>query len=404
MRAVFVHRHYPGQFGHLARHLAEHGWHVSFVCETADSQPSHVRILRYMAPSLRRSGVHRHLAVPDQHVRIGEQVAAALDTLRKQEGPPSIVIGHIGWGGLLFAKDVLPTTPMLGYCEFYYRAEGSDVGFSPEDEVTLDERMRLRMRNTAQDVTLAAIEAGISPTRWQRAQYPSHLRKRIAVGHEGVDVELCVPRRDASLALPGGVVIRRGDPVVTFVSRDLEPYRGFPQFMRAAAKVIERHPTALVVVVGGDGVSYGRARSDGRCWREVMMQETGIDPARIVFLGRVPHPVLITLLQISAVHVYLTYPFVLSWSLLEAMACGCVIVGSATAPVQEVIRHGVNGLLVDFFDEEELAKMILGPLRQPARVEAMRAKARRTVETQFALRPCIDRQLRILNRVMSGPI
>lgn len=402
MRAVFVHRHYPGQFGHLTRHLAGEGWDVTFLCEKADSRPSHLRLVQYMVGQHRQGGLHRNLTIPDQHVRIGEQVGAALDLLRKQQGAPSVLMGHIGWGGLLFAKDVLPTTPMLGYCEFYYRAKGSDVGFDPDDEVSLDERMRLRMRNTAQDVTLAAIEAGLSPTRWQRQQYPPDVRKRIAIGHEGIDVERSTPLPGARLELPGGRVIRRGDPVVTFVSRDLEPYRGFPQFMRAAARVVAQNQDALVVVVGGDGISYGRPRPDGRSWRDVMMEETGIPSERIAFLGRIPHPALTRLLQISAVHVYLTYPFVLSWSLLEAMACGCLVIGSATPPVEEVIRHGHNGLLTDFFDAEELAKMILGALRQGDRLRGLRSRARETVVGQYALRSCLDRQKRMLEHLIAA--
>lgn len=399
MRAVFVHKHFPGQFGHLVHRLAAEGWDTTFVCEKADSRPQHVRLVQYMMGRRRPAG-HRHLTMPEQHLRTGERVATVLDLLQQQDGPPSILVGHIGWGGLLFAKDVLPKTPTLGYCEFYYRAKGSDVGFDPDEPVSLDDRMHLRVRNMAQTLTLEAIEAGISSTRWQRQQYPADMRRRIAVCHDGIDTDLCRPLPSARLTLPDGRVIKHGDPVVTFVARDLEPYRGFPQFMRAAARVVANNPDALFVVVGGDGVSYGRARPDGRSWRDALVEETGIPADRMIFLGRVPHAALIRLFQISAVHVYLTYPFVLSWSFLEAMACGCLVVGSATPPVQEVLVDRKNGLLVDFFDSEMLAKTIAAALARREMLRPLRAAARATIERSYALPQCLDRQMRILNLLM----
>lgn len=400
MRAIFVHRHFPGQFGHLVHHMAAGGWDITFVCERADQRPSHISIVRYMTEGRRAATPHPHLLATDLHVRTGTQVAAVLDNLRQRSGPPAVVIGHIGWGGLLFAKDVLPQTPMLGYCEFFYRSEGADVGFAPHDEPTLDDRMRLRMRNAAQLLTMEAIEAGLSPTRWQRHLYPADLRRRIAVCHDGIDTSLCRPLSGARMRLPDGRVIAEGDPVVTFVARDLEPYRGFPQFMRAAAHVAARHPTALFVIAGGDGISYGRARDDGRPWREAMMEETGLPPERVVFLGRIPHAALVRLFQISAAHVYLTYPFVLSWSVLEAMACGCLVIGSATAPVQEVLAHGRNGLLVDFFDEEALAETVLAALARGRSLAPLRAAARATVAARFSLEQCLPRRMRLIEALV----
>ncbi|WP_422679946.1 glycosyltransferase [Chelatococcus albus] len=397
MRAVFVHRHFPGQFGHLLHRLAAEGWETTFVCEHAEKHPPHVRLVRYMTGRRQAGASHRHLVMPEQHLRTGEQVAAVLDNLRQREGAPAIVVGHIGWGGLLFAKDVLPRTPMLGYCEFYYRAEGSDVGFDPAESVSLDTRMRLRMRNTAQILTMEAIEAGVSPTRWQRHQYPADIRRRIAVCHDGIDTSRCRPLPGVRLALPDGRMVAQGDPVVTFVARDLEPYRGFPQFMRAAARVARRHPQALFLVAGGDGVSYGRHREDGRTWREALTRETGLPPERIAFLGRIPHDALIRLFQISAAHVYLTYPFVLSWSFLEAMACGCLVIGSATPPVREVLTHGRNGLLVDFFDEEAIAAAILEALTRGDALSSLRAGARATVLRDYNLEQCLTRQLGLID-------
>ncbi len=404
MKAVFVHRHGPGQFLHLAPHLAAAGWQVTLIAEKVDVQMPGVGVVRYRPepPPRGAPAVSRPMAGPDRHVRTGTKVAETLETLRRRDGPPDIVVGHIGWGGLLFAKDVLPDTPMLGYCEYFYRADGGDMGFAPDDPVTLEERQRIRLRNVSQLVTLDAIEAGLSPTRWQRSRYPDWARRRMALCHEGIDVARCRPDPDARLSLPNGRVLRPGDPVVTYVARDLEPYRGFPQFIRAAARLARTNRDALFVVAGGDGVSYGVPPEDGRSWREVMMEETGLDPDRIVFLGRVDHDTLIALFQVSAAHVYLTYPFVLSWSVLEAMACGCLVIGSATPPVREIVADGVNGYLTDFWDETLLAGRIAEALTNRSSHDAIREKARLTVRHRFALSDCLDRQTAIVNRVMGA--
>ena len=126
--------------------------------------------------------------------------------------------------------------------------------------------------------------------------------------------------------------------------------------MRALEKLQQQHRGVHAVIVGGDDVSYGKRPKDAKNWREKMLREVKLDPTRTHFLGRLPRPQYIEVLQVSAAHVYLTYPFVLSWSLLEAMACGANIVASNTAPVREVIKHGENGLLGGFFETDQLVR------------------------------------------------
>jgi glycosyltransferase involved in cell wall biosynthesis len=403
MHVVFVHRSGPGQFVHLMRRMVRNGDDVTLVAEDIGDVDPDIRVVRYAGHESRKrpSGCHPFVAATDRSVRTGEKVAAVLDRLRRQGRAPDLVVGHIGWGGLLFAKDVLPTVPCLGYCEFFHRSRNSDLDFDPSTKVAPADLMRVRMKNAAQLLTLDAIDAGISPTRWQRMQYPRAMRARIAVGHDGIDVRRTRPDPRASLVLPNGRTVRAGDPVVTFVARDLEPYRGFPQFMKAAALVARRHRDALFVVVGGDGVSYGTPRPDGRSWRDAALAESGLDPSRVVFLGWVPHPVLVKVFQVSAAHVYLTYPFVLSWSCLEAMAAGCAIVGSATPPVQEVIVHGRNGLLCDFFDHEALADTIRETLIHPTGRRELRAAGREHIVRNFAVDPCVDRQMRLIDAILN---
>lgn len=337
------------------------------------------------------------LAATEYHVMTGEAVASALRRLRRDERP-DVIVGHTGWGGLLFVKDVLPDTPVLGYCEYYYNGQNSDFDFDPADDASEAHRMRLRMRNAAQLVTLQAIDAAYTPTRWQHRQYPQSLRDRIAICHDGIDTRLCRPDAAAEFTLPDGRVLRAGDEVVTFVARDLDPYRGYPQFMRAAALAARARPDALFVVVGGDGVGYGRPREDGRLWREVMEQQAGLG-GRMVHIPWLVHDELIRLFQVSAAHVYLTVPFVLSWSLLEAMACGCLIVGSRTPPVQEVVADRRNGLLAPFHDTAVLAGTIAEALAWRGEAGGLRQAARATVLAKFELEACLDRQTGFIERL-----
>lgn len=403
MHVTFVHRRGFGQFAALAEHLTTSGHDVTLICETVDRRLPSIRVIRHrMEPGPRSDGLMaKHMGIPDHHVRIGHRVAETLDSMARHGERPDIVIGHIGWGSMMFVKDVLPRVPALGYCEFFYRAEGADVGFAPDDIADVETRKRLRLRNIAQLVSLEAINGGISPTRWQRSLYPVPAQARIAVCHEGVDTERFRPNLNASLRLPDGRVLKPGDPpIITFVARDLEPYRGFPQALEAAAKVIQQHPDALFVFVGGDGVSYGMPPPGGGTWKDVLLAKHDIPADRILFPGAISHNLLLQLYQISAAHIYLTYPFVLSWSVIEAMACGALIIGSDTPPVREVIRSGQNGLLVPFFDTNALAETILNVLHEPENFLPMRIAARRTIERRFRLIDCLKRQTSLIDSVL----
>jgi glycosyltransferase involved in cell wall biosynthesis len=406
MHVAFIHRRGFGQFAALAAQLAQAGNEVSLITETIDQKIPSVRVVRHRAESGPRADPHmaRHMSVPDHHARIGHRVAETLDAMVRQGLVPDIVVGHIGWGSMMFLKDVLPRVPALAYCEFFYRSEGADIGFSPGDRSDLETRKRLRLRNVAQLLSLEAVEAGISPTRWQRSLYPADARARISVCHEGIDTVRFRPDPTASATLPDGRVLSAGGPpIVTFVARDLEPYRGFPQVLEAAAKVVRQRRDALFVFVGGDGVSYGVPPPGGGAWKDHLLKSLDMPQENILFPGAVPHSVLRQLYQISAAHLYLTYPFVLSWSVLEAMACGALVIGSDTAPVREVIRSGRNGLLVPFFDTDALAEAILGALKNPEQHFEMRAAARRTVEGRFRLADCLDRQQNLLGKLIGKP-
>lgn len=392
-RILFVHRNGPGQFLHLARHLAGLGWEATLLCESADAVPPGVRLVTHRPV---RGRAEEGASSADYQLRVGTEVADQMERIRRREGAPDVILGHGGWGSLLFARDIFPETPVAAYCEFFYRAEGADMGFDPSRPVDFQDLRRLKGRNFAQVTTLLGVDTAISPTNWQRSLYPLELRSRISVVHDGIDLAFCRPDDQATFALPGGRVLRAGDRVVTFAARDLEPYRGFPEFMRAAAALARRDPDVTFVVAGADGTSYGTPHESGRPWREVLMAQLRIDPSRIHFVGTLPHADLIRLFQVSAAHVYLTYPFVLSWSALEAMACGALLIGSATAPVTEFVEHRRNGLLVPFFDTDALAATLSAALARPEALKPLRAAARETVRRKAELSRCLAEQTEML--------
>ncbi|MCR4522286.1 MULTISPECIES: glycosyltransferase [Bosea] len=388
MHVLFVHRAGSGQFAALIGSLVAEGVEVTLITERPAQEAPGVRQLVYAVDE--STTQHPALAATEYHLRTGEAVARLMERLKRSD-PPDVVLGHIGWGGMLFARDALPEAGLIGYCEYYYRSTDSDLDFGIDEPIPTADRQRVRMRNAAQLLALDTLDAAYAPTQWQRRQYPPAYRQRIAVCHDGIDTRFCRPDPDATFVLPDGRVLEPCMPVVTFVARDLDPYRGYPEFMRAAALLAARRPDALFVVVGGDGSGYGRPRSDGNSWREAMLAETRLGD-RIVHIPWLAHHELVRLFQVSAAHVYLTVPFVLSWSLLEAMACGCLVIGSDTEPVKEVIRDGGNGLLVPFHDSEALAERIEEALASPTLLQPLRRAARETVTADYERERCIARQ------------
>jgi glycosyltransferase involved in cell wall biosynthesis len=409
---LFVHQNFPAQYVHLASHLASAGHWVIAITQRTDTLVEGVRVIKYV-PGPRTTQPHDYLREFDTAVANGIAVADACFELQRESFIPDMVIGHNGWGELLYIKDVWPHIPLLSYFEFFYRPSGSDADFDPESPTEVDMAMRLRTRNGVNLLGLEAADWGQTPTRWQRSQYPSRYHSRISVVHDGIDTRLVHPEPNARLWLEGGASLGSEDEVVTYSARNLEPYRGFHVFMRSLPKVLRSRPNAHVLIVGGDSVSYGRRPSRASTWRQQLLAELAgeIDLRRVHFVGRLPFRQYLAVLQLSSVHVYLTYPFVLSWSLLEAMSAGCHIVASRTAPVEEVIIDCENGWLVDFFDTVSLADRIIAALRTRRPDRRLRAAARDTVINQYDLRTvCLPAQLALLQkltgttRLLSGRI
>jgi glycosyltransferase involved in cell wall biosynthesis len=403
MRLLFVHQNMPGQYKHLARHMAAlPGNEVVFIGKTGWQAPG-ITAARYAPSRPAGKDTHHYLRMFEDHVLHGQAVVRAGLELRQRGFVPDVICAHPGWGEALFLKDVFPDAKLLAFCEFFYRSHGSDVGFDPAQPPTIDTACRIRTKNATLLTSLDAADWGVSPTAWQRDQHPDWMRARISVVHDGVDTEVCRPDETATVALPNGRTLSGNDEVVTYIARNLEPYRGFPTFMHAVAEVCRRRPRAEILVVGGDGVSYGARPADAPNWREKLLREVSIDPARVHFLGKVPYDTFLRIVQVSRAHIYLTYPFVLSWSMLEAMACGAVVIGSDTPPVAEVIEDGRNGLLVNFFDAKAVADRVDAVLDEPRRFDNVREAARRSVLDRYDLRSvCLPAQVRLIEDLHAG--
>ena len=381
MKALFIHQNSPGQLRHLAMHLAQRpGVEVLAIGRETAPGMEGIQLLRYRPHREPSKETHQYVQTFESAVLYGQQVLRVLLDIRSQGYRPDVVVSHPGWGETLYVKLAFPDTKLIHYTEYYYRLEGADAGFDPEFPLTMESAAFITSRNPLHLFNIEQCDVGITPTHWQKSLYPAAYHDKIHVIHEGVNVDQLGPDPEAFIKFPNGKELRPGDPVVTYVARNLEPYRGFHCFMRALPELLEAHPDCQVLVVGGDDVSYGDYPNDAPNWREKMLSECHVDLERVHFLGKVNYDLYRCILQISAVHVYLTYPFVLSWSVLEAMACGCLLVASDTAPVREVVSHGENGWLFDFFDRRALVEYMLYALSNPPEAAALRANAQQSAQ------------------------
>lgn len=395
----------PGQYKHLARAFGAEGGHrIYFITKHKSAEIAGVTRITYGMPKLDAPPPsHRYLATAARGVMQGQQVWRVCRQLQQRENfTPEIIICHPGWGDALFLREIFPQAKILSFFEFYYHAHGADVGF--EEPATADDAARVRMKNVINLMSLEQADWGITPTVWQWSVHPKDFAHKLSVLHDGVDVEICRPDSEAIFTLPDGRTFRAGDEVVTYVARNFEPYRGFSTFMHAAEILLRDRPNLHIIAVGADHVSYGRKAPDGKTYREILSEEVHLPEARMHFVGTLAYADLIRLFQVSAAHLYLTYPFVLSWSMLEAMAAGVALVASDTKPVVEVVEHGVNGMLVDFFSPAEVAATISRLLDDPQRNAAMRAAARATVVERFALEKLLPLQMQLVREVAAGQI
>ena len=389
MKYLFVHQNFPGQYLHIVRHLLAQGSHeIVFITQPNPNHINGVRKVVYQLPRGANPETHADAQDFELALRRAELVAHTAAKLKALGFTPAIIIGHHGWGELLNLHDVWPDVPLLGYHEFYYHTEGVDVGFDPEFPLDRTTFARVRAKNAVNLLALTNPGHGQSPTRWQLSTYPDWARAKITLLPEGVNLATCRPDpavRRAPLRI-GTILVKPHEKLVTYVARDLEPYRGFHIVMRALPAILRAQPDVRVILVGGDGVSYGARLASGT-WRDYMMAQIGndLDLARVHFAGKIEYAAYLSMMQRSDAHVYLTYPFVASWSLREALACGCAVVASDTPPVHEFVSHDRTGLLVPFLEPKMLAERVLEVLEDDALATRLRAAARRHAEAELSL-------------------
>ena len=404
MNVLFIHQNFPGQFKHLAPALAERGDRVVVLTPRVKEATrwKGVMVLPYTVSGASSRDIHPWLADFETKLLRGKSCYDAACDLKRRGFSPDVIVAHHGWGESLFLKDVWPDARLGLYCELYHRSGKGDSGFDPEfpSRSPDEDALRLRMKNINNRLHEEIMDAGISPTQFQAATYPAEYQSRITVCHDGVDTDAVVANPDARLALPGGKTVTPRNEVITFINRNLEPYRGYHRFMRALPELLRRRPGAEIVLLGGDETSYGAKPPAGQSWKQMFIDEVrsqipDTDWARVHFLGRVPYDTFLSVVQVSTVHIYLTYPFVLSWSLIEAMAAKCAVVASDTAPVREAITDGQTGVLVDFFDQEKLIEQTCALLDAPERRDVLGSNARRFVRERYDLRRvCLPRQIK----------
>lgn len=401
MKFLFVHQNFPGQFVHLVRYLAGLKCHqIVFITEPGSQvEIAGVQKILYQRPPSPNIHIERDIV---DGLHRAQAVFGVAQVLNHMSFVPDIIIGHHGWGEMLNLRDVWPKAPMLGYMEYYYQLGGGDVGFDPEFPVDPSELPRIHIKNAINHRAMALEAAYQTPTEWQRSTYPEDFRKSLNVLQEGVDIDVCTPapRRRRQVFEIGNLTVQPGDKLVTYVARNLEPYRGFHVFMRALPHLLRARKDIKVAIIGGDEVSYGAPPREDGTWREVMLREvSGLDPDRVAFPGRVTYETYLATLRRSDAHVYLTYPFVASWSLREALAIGCPIIGSDTPPVQEFIHHGETGILVPFFDPIAVAKGVIEVINDDTKSRTLREAARYYAERFLSLDDYLEQYTALIERI-----
>ncbi|KNG93509.1 glycosyltransferase [Pseudaestuariivita atlantica] len=413
MQILIIHQNFPGQYKHLAPALAQAGHMVVALTPKVEKATTWqgVRVIPYKIVGASTKGIHPWLMDVETKILRGHSCMAAARALKEKGLNPTVILAHPGWGESLFLKDVWPEARLGLYCELYHSDQYPHMNFDEEFPSTdpKNDPIRIRLKNLNNRLHFEVASAGISPTKFQADTFPDYFRDKITVAHDGIDTDLLVRNEDAQLDVGGGKILTRDDEVITFINRNLEPYRGYHIFMRALPDILKRRPKAQVVMLGGDEVSYGAKAPEGQTWKQMFIDEVrpqipDDDWARVHMLGRVPYPQFMAMQQVSRVHVYLTYPFVLSWSLLESMSVQAAILASDTAPVKEVVTDGENGWLTDFFDTEALTDKLCKLLDDKEAREHLGRNAREFVVKNYDLQKvCLPQHVDWVHRLATLP-
>lgn len=406
MKILFVHQNFPGQYRELYRWLAAQGGN-EMVClsqrkdGTTLKNARHVRYTPHHKPAEDAYALTKYW---EECCGNGYAVARACQDLDAEGFKPDIILGHVGWGELTFLKQVWADVPIIGFFEYYFLSEGGSVGFDPEFPASPQAPFIMHARNAVNFANLQTVDLGLSPTLFQRNTYPESFHKKMYVCHDGIRTDQLTPNAKARVPLSRlGREVTRADEVFTYMARNMEPTRGFHIFMRALPDILDARPNARALIIGGNESSYGKASDDKGGYRATMEREVGdrVDWDRVHFLGRVPYDSYQSIIQVSRCHIYLTVPFVLSWSLMESMSMGATIVASDTLPVREIMTHGETGLLVDFFDPAALTTQVIEVLKAPADFEHLgRAARQHVIDTYDFETRCLPEHIARINNLV----
>jgi glycosyltransferase involved in cell wall biosynthesis len=384
MRILFLHDNFPAQFGFFGQYLAGKGWEATFGTQREGSALEGLKVFNYKPHRTVTENIHPYAANFEKAVLTGQAVARAAVELKKRGYKPDIVMAHSGWGPGLYARELWPEAKYVGYFEWYYQLNAPDLVYLAEKPRELDDVLRGRSRNAALLVDLAHCDAGICPTQFQKDQFPACFHDKLTVMHDGVDTAFYAPAPGARLRLPE-LDLTGADEIITYVARGMEPYRGFPEFMAALEIVLKERPQAHAVIVGQDRVAYGKKLPEGESYKKQALESLDLDMERVHFTGLLPRSQYRQVLLASSVHVYLTAPFVLSWSMLEAMSAGCAIVGSDVAPMKEVADKAPGCMrLIDMKNARQTADAIIDVLNDRDANAKMRRLARDLIVREYA--------------------
>jgi len=398
MNFLFVHQNFPGQFKNLAPELAKNTDNrVIAICSKQQAAISNIEYYSYHI----KNSYNTHPLLIEEYSKIirAEGVLRVAKKLLKDGFKPDVIYVHPGWGEGLFLREIWPNAYIIGYFEYFYRDKRQDFGFDPEYPTSEHQKYLLRLKNNSNYQSLEYCDSGISPTKWQRSTYPKWAQKQISIIHDGIDTKICQPNANQKILLEkDNLCLSKSEQVVTFVARNLEPLRGFCQFMRALPFLLEKYPKAHFLIVGRDDVGYGAKLLPGNSYKKKMLEEVGeqLEPKRVHFLGHLSYDDYLKVLQVSSVHYYATYPFVISWSLLEAMSCGCAIAAANVDPVNEFIQNKANGLVFDFFDINSIVLVISQLLDDKMLRKKLGKQARKTIKSEYSLQDCIKRHKKFI--------
>lgn len=398
MNILILHPSFPGQFIYLAKFLAKSTENkVVFLTKNINGHDIEgVQVAVYKTEREVSTAMHAYLKPAEAAVLEGQAVVRAVHGLKGHGFIPDIAIGHAGWGSMLYLKDIYPDLPVISYFEWYYHALNSDAQWWPDETMEMNDLLRVRTKNAHHLLSLETCDAGFTPTMWQHHHIPTAYKDKVSVIHEGVDTEFLVPNEDTKLVLDDiQLDLSDAKEIVTYVARGFEEYRGFPQFMDSIRILLSRRPECHVVIVGDDKVCYG-AQTKDKTYKEFEVEKGGYDTSRVHFVGPRNRGDYLKILQASNVHIYLTRPFVLSWSMLEAMSIGCPLVASATPPVEEVVVDGVNGLLANFRSPEHIAMRVEELLDDRELAKRLGKGARETILEKYELKMCLRKQVNLM--------